>query len=983
MWRIEVGFKDGVRDAHGEAVRRSISEDLQIEVDRVRTVQVYTITPDLPAQKVALVAAELFTDPITQRYSINTPLVDDCDVAVEVGFKPGVTDNVGATSVEGIEDLLGTGFAEGETVHTSTIYALDGRISRADAERITTGLLANSIIETFSIRTPDDPPAAGSSPKPIVRQAAVAEVDLDVDDERLLEISRTGVLSLDLDEMRSARAYFQRPEIKEERARLGLGPRPTDVELEMIAQTWSEHCKHKIFNARITHTEGERTERIESLFKTFIKRATDEVSKDKDDWLVSLFTDNAGVVRLDDEHNICFKVETHNHPSALDPYGGALTGIVGVNRDPMGTGLGADLIFNTDVFCFGPPDFPYGRLQEHILHPKRIFKGVRKGVEDGGNKIGIPTVNGAIVFDEAYVYNPLVYCGTGGLMPREINGRPSHEKTVDSGDAIVMVGGRIGKDGIHGATFSSVKLDEATDIAAVQIGAPIVQKRMQDALMEARNAGLFNAITDNGAGGLSSSVGEMAEYSGGAEVDLEKAPTKYPGLDPWELWVSESQERMTLAVPQEKVGAFLELCRRRDVEATVIGKFTGSGRIHMKYEGKTVLFLEMDFLHRGLPGLDLTSRWTEPETTEASPREVDAASVLRRILGSLNVCSKEWVIRQYDHEVQGGTVVKPLVGAENDGPSDAAVVRPVHGSKRGVAVSNGINPRYGLIDTHAMALSAVDEAVRNAVAVGADPDRIAVLDNFCWGNPIQSSSNPGGDFKLAQLVRAAKGCYEAAVGLGTPFISGKDSFHNEYEVDGETRAIPPTLLVSAVGIVPDVTKCVTMDVKRPGDVVYVAGTTKRELGGSHFYSVAGGAGGTVPGLDPEGALELYRAVHAAIRDGLVSSAHDCSEGGLAVSCAESAFAGGLGMTVDLANVPVDGEMTDPEILFSESNARFVLTVPADKAREFEPRFAVLAVGRVGEVTKPSRLKIAGRDGKILLDEDISKLKEAWQVTLAW
>jgi len=987
MWRVEVALKPGITDAFGNSIRKQIEEDLRINVDSVQTIDVYTVTASLALEQVEAVARDLLTDPITQEYRINEGFTRQFSVAIEVGYKPGVTDNVGATTVEGIEDLLGTKFSPTESVHTSKLYLLSGNISKEEAEGICLGLLANPLIEHFQIwRAGEDiqatvkkvggpSHASGFEPK-------VAEVDLDVSDEELLEISRKGVLSLNLEEMRAVRAYFKDARVKEEREKIGLGSRPTDVELELLAQTWSEHCKHKIFNSTIDYTEDGKTERIDSLFKTYIRRATEEIAKKKD-WLVSVFVDNAGVVSFDEKHNMVFKVETHNHPSALDPYGGAITGIVGVNRDPMGTGYGADLIFNTDVFCFGPPDFPYEKLPTSVLHPKRIFKGVRKGVEDGGNKIGIPTVNGSIMFDEAYVYNPLVYCGTGGFMPKEIAGRPSHEKRVDPGDLVVMVGGRIGKDGIHGATFSSVALDEETSSAAVQIGAPIVQRKMQDALKEARDMGLYNAITDNGAGGLSSSVGEMSEFCGGCEVDLEKAPTKYPGLHPWELWVSESQERMTLAVSPDKIDAFLDLCRRRDVEATVIGRFVNSGKVHVKYDGKTVAYLNMGFVHDGLPGLKLVASWRPKTEDEPSTLPGDPTETLKNILGSYNVCSKEWVIRQYDHEVQGGSVVKPLVGIENDGPSDASVVRPMIDSKKGIVVSNGINPKYGEIDTYAMATSAVDEAIRNIVAVGGDPDRIAILDNFCWGNPILSEANPDGDHKLAQLVRAAKGCYDAAVGLGTPFISGKDSFHNEYRLENETIAIPPTLLISAIGVIPDVEKAVTMDVKGAGDIVYILGETLDELGGSHYYMLHGLRGNSVPKVDTQKALKLYRALHAAIQDGLVASCHDCSEGGIAVAAAESAFAGGFGIRLDISRVATLQEMTDDRILFSESNSRFVVTVSAANKDAFEAKLAGNSFAEVGLVTGDGKFTATGKNGSMLIDMDINKLKEAWKAPLRW
>ncbi len=986
MWRVEVALKTGVTDAQGNSVRRQIIEDLRVDADSVQVINVYTINANLTQEQIETVARDLLTDPITQEYKINEGFDRPFAVAIEVGFKPGVTDNAGATTVEGIEDLLGIKFSPAESVHTSKLYLLVGDVSQAEAEKICLGLLANPIIERYQIWR-DGEDIISTAKKIAARtelpdfKPTVAEADLDVSDDELMEISRKGVLSLNLEEMRLIRNYFKDPRVLAEREKVGLGPRPTDIELEMLAQTWSEHCKHKIFNAKITYSEDGQTEEIDSLFKTYIRKATEEIGKEKD-WLVSVFADNAGVVEFDDVHNMVFKVETHNHPSALDPYGGAVTGIVGVNRDPMGTGLGADLIFNTDIFCFGPPDFDYDKLPSSVLHPKRIFRGVRKGVEDGGNKIGIPTVNGAILFDEAYVYNPLVYCGTGGLIKKEIAGKPSHIKTVNPGDLVVMVGGRIGKDGIHGATFSSVALDEETSSAAVQIGAPIVQRKMQDALKEAREAGLYNAITDNGAGGLSSSVGEMSEFSGGCEVDLEKAPTKYPGLQPWELWVSESQERMTVAVPPEKIAEFLDLCRRRDVEATVIGVFTDSGKVQVKYDGRTVLYLDLEFVHEGLPGLRLVANWRPSPEPEPQVKD-DLSGSLIKILASFNVCSKEWVIRQYDHEVQGASVVKPLVGMKNDGPSDASVIRPLVDSKRGIAVSNGINPKYGEIDTYWMAASAIDEAIRNIVAVGGDPDRIAILDNFCWGNPIHSAANSDGDHKLAQLVRAAKGCYDVAVGLGTPFISGKDSFHNEYRLENKTIAIPPTLLISAIGVVPDVERAVTMDAKTAGDIVYVLGQTFAELGGSHYYMISGSKGSQVPKVDVENALKLYRALHEAIQGGLVASCHDCSEGGIAVAAAESAFAGALGVRLELGKVPVAGEMDDAKILFSESNSRFVVTVNPQKAQSFEATLADCIFAQVGEVIADSKFIAIGRDGKPAIDIDMDKLKEAWQRPLRW
>jgi len=841
--RIEVGYRDSAFDSLGMGVHHDIKEDLRIyKVDAVKVMDVYYIDSELTSDEVQMIAKDLLTDPVTQNYSVGGTLAKNFSWIVEVGYKPGVTDNVGNTAVEGIGDLLGHHFSG--IVRTARQYVFSGSLTREDMELICRRLLVNPVVEYSIIHREKKPQTGYRATKPFHPEKIVEEIDLNVGDETLKKISDERLLSLTIEEMRCIRDYFW--SMEKGRSKRGLGKSPTDVELEMLAQTWSEHCKHKIMNACVLYNDGEKVKTIDSLFKKYICGATEKIGK-KIDWLVSVFKDNAGIIKFNEKYNLVFKVETHNHPSAIEPYGGALTGIVGVNRDPLGTGIGADLIFNTDVFCFAPPDVPDKKIPATILHPKRIFKGVRRGVEHGGNKIGIPTVNGTVVFDTGYLGNPLVFCGTGGIMPAIIRNRPTHEKTVKPGTFIVMVGGRIGKDGIHGATFSSRKLDEETPSSAVQIGAPIVQKKMQDVLLEARNRGLYTAITDNGAGGLSSSVGEMAQFSNGCRVELEKAPVKYEGLVPWELWLSEAQERMTVAVSPQKLKEFLDLCSRRDVEATVLGKFTDTGKIDVRYKGKSVVYLDMDFVHEGVPQMQLEAKWRKTSHREPRiPSRTDYTDVLKKILSSYTVCSKEWIIRQYDHEVQGHTVLKSLVGPGLDGPGDASVIQPLPYDKRGVAVSNGINPRYGQIDTYWMAASAIDEAVRNIVAVGGTVDQIAILDNFCWGNPIVSEENPDGSYKMAQLVRASQACYDIATAYGTPFISGKDSFHNEFEINGRLVSIPATLLISAMGIIPDVSKLVTMDVKKPGDIVYVVGETLSELGGSQFYEINGYIGKTPP-----------------------------------------------------------------------------------------------------------------------------------------
>ena len=988
--RIEIGFRDNVRDALGERVAGRIGEHLGIAVSNVRTIDVYTIEGKPAESRIPEIARELFCDAVTQKFSVDEPLAQGFDWLIEVGYLPGVTDNVGRTSRETVTMYLGESGAPGVAVYTSRQYLIEGELTRRDAERIATGLLANTLIQRYEIRNRDQwaqgehiPP---SVPKVTQRSAVVTEsIDLDIPDEGLTALSRERVLVLDLGEMKAIRSYLQRPDVIEKRRAVSLGKEITDVEIECLAQTWSEHCKHKIFNAAIRYTdETGETKDIDGLFDTYIKGATKKVREalGDEDWCLSVFRDNAGVIRFNDDWSLVFKTETHNTPSALEPYGGALTGIVGVNRDPFGTGKGAKLIFNTDVFCFAPPDYKK-YLPERLLHPRRIFEGVREGVEHGGNKSGIPTVNGSIVFDDRYAGKPLVYCGTGGFMPAEIHGEPSHVKAARPGDLIVMTGGRIGKDGIHGATFSSEELHEGSPATAVQIGDPITQKKMTDFLLKARDEGLYTAITDNGAGGLSSSVGEMAGDCGGCELHLERAPLKYEGLAPWEILISEAQERMTLAVSKEKIDRFKELAERMDVEAVTLGEFTDSGYFHVLYDGQTVAYLDMDFLHDGVPRMELQARWTPPNIHEPEfTCPDDLGKTLTDILGRLNVCSKESVVRRYDHEVQAGSVVKPLTGAHLDGPSDAAVIRPLLDSYEGVVVSHGICPRYSDIDTYAMMASAVDEAFRNCICVGGVREGLGGLDNFCWPDPVQSEKTPDGEYKLAQLVRANRALFDVTTSYGIPLISGKDSMKNDYIIGDTKISIPPTVLFSLIGRVPDVRKAVTMDAKKAGDSVYVVGVTRPELGGSEYHAHLGFVGSSVPEVDTEAFLPMYRGLIHTIQNGLLASCHDCSDGGLGVSLAETAFSGGFGMDVNLADVPMENPMRPDHLLFSESQGRFVVTVSDENKAAFETIMAGFPVKIIGIITEDPYLAVRGFDGNVAIRSHIDALKEAWKKPLS-
>jgi len=786
---------------------------------------------------------------------------------------------------------------------------------------------------------------------------------IELKDEELLAISKDMLLSLDLIEMKKIQKHFS--DLKRE---------PTQIELETLAQTWSEHCKHKTFTAKINYTENGKQEQITGLFKSFIKKVTDESKKD---WLVSVFSDNAGIISFNDKYNIAMKAETHNHPSALDPYGGANTGLGGVIRDILGVGLGAKPFANTDVFCFAPHDFDNEKLPKGIMHPKRIFKGVRQGVRDYGNRIGIPTVNGAIIFDERYLGNPLVYCGTVGLIPKKME----HKKS-NPGDLIVVLGGKTGRDGIHGATFSSIELDESTSSSAVQIGNPIEEKKMLDALLKARDLGLYTAITDCGAGGFSSAVGEMAEEIG-AKVFLEKAPLKYNGLKPWEIWLSEAQERMVIAIPKENFEKLKQLCDIEGTNATIIGEFTNTKKLELFYENELVGELGMEFLHQGVPQKELTAKWGKEEEKEINFEDsINLGKTIKLLLGMPNIASKETTVRGYDQEVMGGTVLKPFVGKEHDGPGDAAIVRPILEDWTGAVISNGINSFYSDLDSYWMACSVIDEAIRNSIAVGANFERIAILDNFSWGNPEKPKV-------LGELVRACKGCYDCAKAFDTPFISGKDSLYNEYSNENGTIAIPGTLLISALGVIEDSRKKVSMPFKKEGNLIYIIGETYSELGGSHYAKILNSTKGKVPKVRFENAKKLYLKVSKLMKnqktdEKIICACHDCSEGGIGVALAEMCFASGKGAELFLKKVPLGEEIKRNDlVLFSESNTRFIVEVEAGKKNEFEKELEGLAFAEVGTVGSGKTLTINGLTGEKIVGEDIEELKRAWKKTFNW
>ncbi len=955
MHRIEVSLKNRFPDARGLGLVKDIHDLGIASVQNARVIDVFWLNAELTAQELDLICGDLLADGVTQDYRFSTgskaiasAKKGELSHTVEVTYNAGVADPVEASILKAIRDL---GISGVRAVKTAKQYIIEGKLDNEQIDLISRRLLVNPIVQHVVV---GEPVVFPENPRYQFKLNRIRL--LKASRETLAEVCRNYGFSSE--ELGTIGGYFKTE-----------GRNPTDIELETLAQTWSEHCVHKTFKSKIRFNGKV----IDNLLKSTVIRATRELNKP---WCLSVFADNAGVIDFDGTNALCFKVETHNHPSAVEPYGGAATGIGGVVRDPLGTGLGAKPIANTDVFAFAPPDYPYEKLPAGALHPRRIFKGVRAGVADYGNRLGIPTLNGAILFDERYVGNPLVYCGTLGLMPVEV-ARRGKEKP---GDLVVLVGGRTGRDGIHGVTFASEKLTDASTTAsfsAVQIGNAIVEKKFIDVLLRARDKRLFSRITDVGGGGLSSAVGEMTAETG-VKVYLDKVPLKYAGLSYAEIWISESQERMALTVPPEHVTELLELFASEDVEATVIGECTGDKRLRLFYNGKLVGDLSMEFLHGGLPQLEREAVWkptSHPEPDFAPPEDLGAA--LRTVLGAWNVCSKEWVIRQYDHEVQGGSVLKPLVGANNDGPGDAAIIKPVLGSKMGAIISCGVNPNYGDIDPYWMAASAIDEALRQIIAVGGNLNRVALLDNFSWGN----TSRPE---MLGALVRAAQACYDMAVMYETPFISGKDSLNNEYEFEGKVIPIPHTLLISAIGVMDDVSKAVSMDFKKPGNLICIVGRTASELGGSEYFKSHGFVGNNVPIVNPAYARELMERLSQATAKGLVRACHDLSDGGLGVALAEMAFAGGLGAEVDLRSVPlIDSINRDDYILFSESNSRFLVEIAPEKAEEFADTMGGVTFAAIGRVDDSKVLKVRGLNGKIVLEEPVAGLKEAWQKPLRW
>ncbi len=923
--------------------------------------EIYFVRGNIAPGELSFLGRFLLSDPVTQTCEIHTlpQTPEDKGLVVEVTYHPGVTDPVADEIMRSGRELGIQGIEAASTGLRYELVCDEGSfIGAEDLHRLAAKLLANPVVQRWALG-PVEPAFPGSDAEiPPEEWIPIHKMD----DQELAELNRSRRAALDPEEMRSIRDYFA-----------AQGRACSDVEFEMIAQTWSEHCFHKTFKALIEVEDAESgglPVRVDNILKTYIKAATDEIGAP---WVISAFKDNAGIIEFDKDFDLSFKVETHNHPSAIEPFGGANTGVGGVIRDVMA--VSARPFAVTDVLCFGIPGRGEGTS---ALSAERIRSGVVAGVQDYGNKMGIPTLNGSIHYHEKYAANPLVYCGCAGIAPR---GAFFSEPRV--GDRVLVLGGRTGRDGIRGATFSSMTMDGSTletSGASVQIGAPLVEKKLSEIILSARDAGLYTGITDCGAGGLSSAVGEMASELG-ADVELSEVRLKYPGLAPWEIWLSEAQERMVIAVPPEKLPQVAELCASNDVEFCDLGFFTGTGRLVVRFNDKPILDLDCEFLHNGMPRRRMKAAPPAYSGRKASPRIMPQpktpgiGELFPKIMTHHAISSKEWAIRRYDHEVLGATRLGPFAGQAQSGPSDAAVAVPLEtGLSRGVAISNGFNPRYGEADSYNAAASALDEAVRNAVAVGADPDRIAVMDNFCWGDPLKPEN-------LWTLLRAAKACKDAAVAHRSPFVSGKDSFNNEFEgPGGEKIAVPPSLLISAMGIVPELEAVRGSDLKYGDSLLYLVGEFSPSYEASVLMDVLEARPGlAAPGFSAE-APAVYRAFHKALKAGLVSASHDLSEGGLGAALAEMCIGGGLGAEIEMERLAAasksfgeaaakgsEASLENPAwqalLLFGETNGCFLAEVKMSQASAFEEFFTGLPLALVGKTRQAPNLRVsAGKKG---------------------
>lgn len=932
---VRVITKEGIPDSKGEEVLYEINHALNIQsVEKVRTARVFRFE-GISKNDAFYLAEQLLAEDVFQLYKINGPVIKDANVVLEVAYKPGVMNPEAASLMKSAKDLGITGLLAADS---SWEYGFYGEgISDEEIERIVKSLLVNATVEYI----------VNETPKTLVIQGTPGPTEIipirNMSDEELMDLSRDK-LFLNLEEMKVIQDYF-----------IGINRDPTDCEIEILAQTWSEHCVHKTFKAKLIVDGKEK--------KPLFRRLKDATQECGHPLVLSAFVDNSGVVEFYEGLAICGKVETHNSPSAIEPYGGAMTGSGGVFRDTVGTGLGAKVLASTDMFCFAPPDTSEKDIPPGCLHPHYLLRRVVAGVRDYGNRMGIPTNNGSVHFHRDFRAKPTVIVGSYGILPAKtsLKGKPL------PGDLVIALGGRTGRDGIHGATFSSGEMTDRTidvNASAVQIGHPIEEKRMFDAIIVARDEGLIHAITDCGAGGFASAVGEMGSETG-ANIALDRAPLKYPGLSPWEILVSESQERMVLAVAPENSGRLFEICQAYNVEATVLGEFTGDGRFTATYQGDIVMDLEMEFLHNGLPQRVMQASWKRTHFEEPPVSEIDDwAGLFNRVLGHLNVCSKEPIVRLYDHGVQGTNALPPFSGNEGSGPNDAVILAPILGKPYGMFISHGLNPVLNKIEPYYGSLWAAVEAVSNAVATGANPKEMFLIDNFIWPFPDEES--------LGALDMAIDACVDFSHATGMPFISGKDSLSSTYRgKDGMVIKIPPVLCISVFGRIADVFKTVSADFKKPGSLIVLVGDrNENELAGSVYYEIMGYLGNNLPKINLAAVTKVFETVYRAINSGCILSCHDISEGGLAAALSEMCFGGAMG-----ASLKIEEDTKLDNFLFNETAGCFLAEIQND----FDPEniFGDVPYKVIGETTS-DKFITALKSGEVLFKLSLEEMKEAWQ-----
>ncbi|OGF69866.1 phosphoribosylformylglycinamidine synthase II [Candidatus Giovannonibacteria bacterium RIFCSPHIGHO2_02_FULL_44_31] len=930
---VRVGTKIGT-DVRGQSCFTEIRNLGIRSIVGVKTARVYRLEGIEP-EDASYLAEKLFTDQLTQVFTLNSPLIQFAARLIEVAYKPGVMNPEAASIMKAVGDL-GINLVAADS---STEYGFFGTPSDEDVQFICDRLLVNKTVERVVIEPPITLIISGERGAitiiPICRMSG----------EELVELSKNHEWHLDLEEMRVLQAHA-----------CEIGRDLTDGECETYAQTWSEHCSHKTFRARLIVNGVGKKPLIARIKGTAEKFA---------DGLLSVFDDNAGVIDFFGGQGLCGKVETHNSPCALEPYGGAMTGTGGVLRDIFGDGEGAKPIASTDIFCFAPPDFDPEKLPAGCLSPRYLLRRVVDGVRDYGNRMGVPTNNGSIHFHEDFRAKPTVIVGAYGIIPvgKCLKGKPQ------PGDRIIVIGGRTGRDGIHGATFSSGEMTDQTvqvNASAVQIGNAIEEKKVGDAVLRCRDEGLIRAITDCGAGGFSSAIGEMGSETG-IHVALERAPTKYPGMSPWEIWISESQERMVVAIAPENIVRFFEICEALNVEATWLGVFANTGRLVVMYENETLCDLSMDFLHHGLPQRVLNANWVRPEFEEPEiPVPSDWRETCRRILSHPNVCSKESIVRMYDHSVQGMNALAPFSGVNHDGPNDAVVLTPILGERYGVIISHGLNPILNRIDPYWGSVWAATEALANFVAVGGDPREARLIDNFIWPYPDEQ--------ELGALDRSVDACVDIAEAFGIPYISGKDSLSSTYRgKDGTVIKIPPVLCISVFGKIRDVRKTISADFKEEGSAIMQVGLRKLEMAGSVYYDLHGIVGNNLPRVNLKEAVRTFQKLHRLIARGIILSCHDISDGGLFTTLAEMCFGGGMGASLELGYAREEKERIDFR-LFNETAGCFLIEVRDMDV--YEVQSLGMHAEEIGRTIASEVISVHNRGH--VFRADLDELKEFWQ-----